>query len=57
MTRNRDGHICQYYGPHQGAANDLNVLYESTLSHQRKECEWWLGDGLFFCMYFVPIKH
>ena len=53
VTRITDGRIVQLYGPHHGAANDLNVLYESTFLHEKLPNEWSLGDSIFASILFT----
>lgn len=48
-VRPTDGHILQYYGPHPGAGNDLNVLYSSNFMNCRDPQEWTIADGIFKC--------
>lgn len=56
--RTTDGKIVRFYGPHQGAANDLNVVYDSTFLLDRDPKEWTFGDTIFKCLdRFVTTQH
>ena len=46
-VRATDGKIVAYFGPHQGAGSDLNVVYNSSFLSLREEDEWTFGDGIF----------
>lgn len=47
LCRSKDGLIVKYYGPHEAAGNDLNVLYDSSFFQDRNSWEWTFGDGIF----------
>lgn len=58
MVRTTDGKIVRFYGPHEGAANDLNVVYDSTFLKDRGVDEWTFGDTIFKCLpNFVATEH
>jgi len=47
VCRAKDGLIVNFYGPHESAGNDLNVIYDSSFFHDRNSWEWTLGDAIF----------
>lgn len=58
LVRATDGKIVRFYGPHRGAANNLNVVYDSTFLQDRIPNEWTFGDTIFKCLpNFVATEH
>lgn len=47
FTRTSDGHICGFYGPYQGASNDLNLLDTVHKQDYLENWEFIVADGLF----------
>ena len=46
-----EGYILHFFGPFQGASNDLNLLHSSGFLGMRDEDEWTLGDGIYSCKF------
>lgn len=46
-----EGYILHFFGPFQGASNDLNLLHSSGFLDMRDEDEWTLGDGIYSCKF------
>ena len=46
-----EGYILHFFGPFQGASNDLNLLHASGFADMRTPDEWTLGDGIYACEF------
>ena len=46
-----EGYILHFFGPFQGASNDLNLLHASGFMDMRTPDEWTLGDGIYACEF------